>query len=197
MKKLILLIVILSGLILTGCSEPDLAPSEEELAKVSLDPTIKYDETKVSEKAKEVIDMRLKPDKEYSIPEENPIFKLKLSKELKVTQGNQGESGYIAAKYEPKQGENVDERTDFVISIIPFVDDYSPKAFYYMYSQSYPAELVKIEGMELTMHSNESGEFIAEFLGKDKKYYVITIKSKLNIHENIYLINKLVENLEK
>ncbi|EHR32675.1 hypothetical protein ACWOAQ_08800 [Helcococcus kunzii] len=197
MKKLILLIVLLSGLIFTGCKAPDLTPPKEELDKVSLEPTIKYDETKVSDKAKELIDKRLSPDKEYSVPEENPIFKLKLSKDLKVTQGKQGDSGYIAARYEAKEGEKVDEQNDFVLSIIPFDDDYSPKAFYYMYSETYPADIAKIEGMELAMFSTETGEFISEFLGKDKKYYVITIKSKMNIHENIYLMNKLIENFEK
>lgn len=197
MKKIILILTLLSSLFLTACMSPNLGPSDEELEKVSLDPTIEYDETKVDAQIKEEIDRKLKPEKEYSIPEENPVFKLKLSNEINVTQENQGNLGNIVVKNEEKVGESLNAKGDFVFSIIPFTEDYSPKAFYYMYSQAYPVELVKIDGMELAMHSQENGEFIAEFIAKDENYYVITIQSKFNIHENIYLINKIKENLEK
>lgn len=197
MKKIILILTLLSSLFLTACMSPNLGPSDEELEKVSLDPTIEYDETKVDAQIKEEIDRKLKPEKEYSIPEENPVFKLKLSKNINVTQESQGNLGNIVVKNEEKDGESLKAKGDFVFSIIPFTEDYSPKAFYYMYSQAYPVELVKIDGIELAMHSQENEEFIAEFIAKDENYYVITIQSKFNIHENIYLINKIKENLEK
>ena len=197
MKKIILILTLLSSLFLTACMSPNLGPSDEELEKVSLDPTIEYDETKVDAQIKEEIDRKLKPEKEYSIPEENPVFKLKLSNEINVTQENQGNLGNIVVKNEEKVGESLNAKGDFVFSIIPFTEDYSPKAFYYMYSQAYPVELVKVDDMELAMHSQENEEFIAEFIAKDENYYVITIQSKFNIHENIYLINKIKENLEK
>lgn len=197
MKKIILILTLLSSLFLTACMSPNLGPSDEELEKVSLDPTIEYDETKVDGQIKEEIDTKLKPEKEYSIPEKSPVFKLKLSKNINVTQESQGNLGNIVVKNEEKDGESLKAKGDFVFSIIPFTEDYSPKAFYYMYSQAYPVELVKIDGIELAMHSQENEEFIAEFIAKDENYYVITIQSKFNIHENIYLINKIKENLEK
>lgn len=199
MKKISFILVLFMSIFLTACIGSEIGLKEEDLAKINIDATTTFDESKVSKKVKDIVDKNFKKNKKYLIPEKDTVFKISVSSDAKVSQETKGTLGNIGVTFLNEEYETKEDALDFAYSfaISPVSEDFSPKYLYHMYSQEYSVELYEIEGLDLVMNATDGDELVAEFTGKDNVFYVITVKSRFNPDERIYILNKILENMEK
>lgn len=198
MKKIKLLIIPILTIILTACSSLDVGPDKEELEKINLEPTATYSEENVRDVIKEIADKNLKKEVKYNIPENNPSFSISFPKDLEVNKGSSKDVGGIGITFENKEFEENKEDVNYYyqISIMQVDKEITPKYLYYIYNDSQEVDIIDIEGLDLTMHTKDGYEIVGEYISKDEKNYVITIKSKFNRDESIYIMKRLVDNIE-
>lgn len=186
MKYKILSIVLLAFL-MVGCM-PTNRP-EKEVKKVDFSKANTFNKNNLSENFKNMINLDFTKEKEYIVPKKDEkLYSIKVSNKAQVSH-EEGDNN-IALTFNHPQNE-------YVITIIPVLEEFEPNAFYSMYSEFGGSKLYKMDGLELLMYSDETKEMVGEFKARNNGYYVITVKSNFNVDENGYIMEKIVENLEK